>query len=320
LTLKLDDPGWLEGPDWKGIFTRSTDDFVPDHGHLMHLYMIREPGLDVVYHLHPDLVRNARKTGTGPRRSRTTPQIGGALGVPPQGQANSSPVWRHASVPFALAAPGTFRLSLPSMPAGTYNLYADVVHANGFPETLVSSIKLASEVHGRTLSGDDAAGSAPAWSKTEARSNEFRLPDGYRMEWLPVAGGLHAKRPVLFRFRLTKADGGTPDDMALYMGMLGHAAFIKTDGTVFAHVHPTGSVSMAAFMLAQQENPTNSMQGMDMGTGGESSSRLPDVVTIPYGFPSPGWYRIIVQMKHSTTVETGIFDAMVGCAGCGVNR
>ncbi len=265
LSLKLDDPGWLEGPGWKSIFTRSVDDFVPDHGHLMHLYLIHQPGLDVIYHLHPDL-----------------------------------------------AAPGAFRLALPSMPQGAYNLYADIVHANGFPETLVSSIKLASDIHGHPLAGDDAKGSAPPWNQT-ANSSEFSLPDGYRIEWLPVAGGLHAKQPVLFRFRLKKPDGSAPEDMSLYMGMLGHAAFIKTDGTVFAHVHPNGSVSMAALMLAGQQNAADGgMQGMDMGPGGESSPALSNVVTIPYGFPSSGRYRIVIQMKHGTTVETGIFDAMVG--------
>ncbi len=268
LILKLADPGWLDGPGWAGIFTRSVDDFIPDHRHLMHLYMIREPGLDVVYHLHPNL--------TGP---------------------------------------GEFRLSLPRMPAGTYNLYADVVHANGFPETLASSIKLTSAIEGGPLTGDDATGRAKPWSETAASSNEFTLPDGYRMEWLPVAGGLHAKQPVLFRFRLKKPDGGAPEDMAFYMGMLGHAAFVKTDGSVFAHVHPTGSVSMAAFMLAQEQNSTSSMEGMDMkdmGPGGDSSPALPNEVTIPYGFPSHGRYRIIIQMKHGETIETGIFDAVVG--------
>ncbi len=36
-----------------------------------------------------------------------------------------------------------------------------------------------------------------------------------------------------------------------------------------------------------------------------------NTVAFPYGFPTPGRYRIFVQMKHTTTVETGVFDASV---------
>jgi hypothetical protein len=263
LSLRLADPGWLNGREWHHVFTRSVDDFIPDHGHLMHLYMIREPGLDVIYHLHPE-----------PKD------------------------------------PGVFRLELPAMPHGTYRLYADVVHANGFPETLMSSIGLDRSTTGRELAGDDASGTAKPWPQAPARSTEFKLPDGYRMVWLPTHAELTAKKPVLFRFRLEKPDGTVPADMAFYMGMLGHAAFVKTDGTAFAHVHPTGSVSMAAFMLAQGQNSqVKSMEGMDMP--GDETARLPNEVTIPYGFPSAGRYRIIIQMKHGQTVETGIFDATV---------
>ncbi len=32
---------------------RPTDDFIPDHGHLMHLYAIRESDLGLAWHLHP---------------------------------------------------------------------------------------------------------------------------------------------------------------------------------------------------------------------------------------------------------------------------
>ena len=35
------------------------------------------------------------------------------------------------------------------------------------------------------------------------------------------------------------------------MGMAGHAEFVRSDLSVFAHVHPAGSVSMAALELAQ---------------------------------------------------------------------
>jgi hypothetical protein len=94
--------------------------------------------------------------------------------------------------------------------------------------------------------------------------------------------------------------------------MVGHGAFVKTDGSVFAHIHPTGTVAMAAFMMAnpQSRSATSSggthmnMPGMDM-----NNDPLPNTVSFPYGFPSPGAYRIFVQMKHGKTIETGIFDA-----------
>jgi len=38
---------------------------------------------------------------------------------------------------------------------------------------------------------------------------------------------------------------------------------------------------------------------------------MSNIVDFPYGFPSPGRYRIFIQMKHRTTIETGAFDASV---------
>lgn len=93
--------------------------------------------------------------------------------------------------------------------------------------------------------------------------------------------------------------------MELYMGMPGHAAFVKTDGTVFAHVHPSGSVAMPALALA---NPSQSPHAMMPGM---SMSMLPADVSFPWGFPKPGEYRILVQMKRAGQVVTGIFNASV---------
>ena len=267
LTLNLSDPGWLKPlPGRIPLFTRKMDDLIPDHDHLMHLYMLRQPSLDVLYHLHPNLVDT-----------------------------------------------GVFRLDLPTMAAGTYNLYADIVHATGFPETLVAKVSLP-KITGRPLSGDDASGAAKPWPQLSSPTSS-RLPDGYTMEWLRPAEQMHAKEPLLFRFQLKRPDGTAPLDMALYMGMLGHAAFVKTDGTVFAHIHPTGTVSMAAFMLAQQRSAGAPMAGgMDMpGMDHENTAQpaFPNEVSFPYGFPSPGRYRIFVQMKHGQTIETGTFDANV---------
>lgn len=282
LTLKLSDPGWLRPrPGRIAYFTRSVDDLIPDHNHLMHLYAIRQPGLDVVYHLHPEL--------TGP---------------------------------------GTFKVTLPAMPPGQYRLYADIVHASGFPETLVGEVQVPA-LPGRPLSGDDASGSATPWQRVAADSSAFMLRDQYKMIWLRPAK-LRVKEPVLFRFLLETPAGQAPDDMAFYMGMLGHAAFVKTDGTVFAHIHPSGSVSMAALTLAGN---SRSIQGPSSDSGKQDSTKgsvdmsgvnmenmspgsaevhaVPNEVSFPYGFPTPGRYRLFVQMKHGTTVETGVFDADV---------
>ncbi len=264
LHLKIEDPGWLK--------SRRLDDFVLDHDHLMHLYLIRQPGMDVVFHLHPEQV-----------------------------------------------ATGEFRLQMPSMPAGSYRMYADVVHATGFPETLVASITVPA-IAGRALTADDAQGTAESFAGicgAGPAANRFKLPDGYTMVWKNPSV-VAARTPEVFEFALLDAQGKPAQDTALYMGMLGHAAFIKGDGSVFAHVHPSGTVSMAALMMAAAQNEVGKNTGpASMGAmasmPGMARIQLPNEVGFPYGFPTSGAYRVFVQMKHgqgaSGTIETGTFDA-----------
>jgi hypothetical protein len=98
--------------------------------------------------------------------------------------------------------------------------------------------------------------------------------------------------------------------MELYMGMPGHAAFVRDDFQVFAHVHPSGSAPMAALNMAQaqlQGGDTSNMHGMHA----MHADGLPAEVSFPYGFPQPGNYRIFIQVKRAGKVETGIFDARV---------
>ncbi len=265
LVLDLSEPGWMQplpagqvARQNRVMFVRKMDDLTIDHNHLMHLYAIREPGMDVVYHLHPDQ-----------------------------------------------AQPEEFRDALPPMPPGTYKLYADIVHENGLPETLTASLDLPHGISsGRPLSGDDAQVAATP-IQTGMLGDTFALPDGYRMRWIHDGETIHARQGAEFQFELLTPDGKKPADMALYMGMLGHAAFVKTDGTVFAHIHPNGTVSMSAFMRAQADQGDMAMMDhsqMDMS--------IPNRVAFPYGLPSAGRYRVFVQMKHGNTVETGVFDLM----------
>ncbi len=233
--------------------SRTNTDLLPDHGHLMHLYAIREPGMDAVYHLHPSQV-----------------------------------------------APGELQTALPTMPPGQYRLFADIVHRSGFPETLTATLQIPDRFRGAPLGSEDAATTPPPLSAGDMAETDA-LPDGYRMVWDRPAA-LTANVPVIFRFTLLNAQGQSATDVVPYLGMAGHAAFVKTDWTTFAHTHPEGSAPMQAMMLA------NADAGMRMN---ETPVPVSSTVEFPYGFPSPGRYRIFVQMKHGNTVETGTFDAEV---------
>ena len=127
-------------------------------------------------------------------------------------------------------------------------MYGDVVHASGFPETLVSKIVVPANMPEVPPGPDDAAAYPPPLSAGQL-GNSYKLPDGYVMVW-DRPPTLTANTGYTFRFHLLDASGKPAADMQPYMGMAGHAAFVKTDGTVFAHTHPEGSAAMAALMLA----------------------------------------------------------------------
>jgi hypothetical protein len=255
LTLTLRDPGWLA--------TRRLDDFVADHGHLAHLFIV-SPSLDRLWHLHPE------ETTTG-----------------------------------------IFEQRLPDMPQGHYEVFTDLVHATGVPETVVAALDTAA-VQGAALTGDDSAWSIP--SAEAPRDAMAPLPDGGRMVWVRDAATLTTKRLTMFTFRVEDLTGQPAADLELYMGMPGHAIFVRRDLRVFAHVHPSGSAPMAAIAIglrslggqpAPDQPPADSVHDSHHGGG------LPATVSFPYGFPEPGLYRIFVQIKRGGRVDTGAFDARV---------
>jgi hypothetical protein len=250
----------------------NPENFIPDHGHLMHLFLIRLPYMDYMYHLHP-----ARIEG------------------------------------------GSFAESLPAILAGKYQIFADIVDGGGVPWTAVGQIDLPN-VAGPPLSGDDAQASGGPLTPTKDDAKLAPLPDGGRMIWERDSSTLRANVPMSFRFRIEDRNGKAAEDLEPYMGMAGHAAFVRSDSSVFAHVHPAGSVSMAALEMAQASilpapqgannlqpgNQASSHAGMTMPTHALSS-----VVSFPYGFPKAGLYRIFVQVKRSGHIQTGVFDAHV---------
>jgi hypothetical protein len=259
LDLLIGDPDPAAQAGWKAV---ENSDLLTDHGHLMHLYAIRWPKMDAVFHLHPV----------------------------PNGKSGFSEM-------------------LPAMPAGTYHLYADVVFRNGFPETETAILAVPAEMKGAPLGSEDASATPQAVS-AGTLGPDYRLPDGYMMVWEKPAV-LAANTPYKLVFQLLDPQGMPAADMQPYLGMAGHAAFVKTDGTAFAHTHPDGSAAMPAVMMA------NESSGLSMnGMAGESAMNMSaepisPIVAFPYGFPSTGAYRIFIQMKHGSAVETGVFDANV---------
>lgn len=251
LELSLENPNVSEVDRYGVVSTDKLvlNDLVPDHGHLMHLFLVRMPDMNSFWHLHP------RQMGEG-----------------------------------------KFAVEIPTVPAGHYQIFADIVHHTGFPETQVGEIDLPA-FSGKALVGDDAG--SPDLSPSATVS---QLGDGCRMVWERDSSLLKANVPVWFRFRIEDKNGRPATDLENYMGMAGHAAFISTDGKVFAHVHPAGSVSMAAEMMAE---------GSSHDMGAMQSAPVGSEVSFPYGFPRPGDYRVFIQVKRAGKIETGDFSAQV---------
>ncbi|GAB3252984.1 hypothetical protein GCM10027347_12490 [Larkinella harenae] len=291
---------------------------VPDHGKLMHVFLARVPGLDAFAHLHPD------------RRDLT-----------------------H------------FEAGLPQLPAGKYLLYADVVYRNGFAETLTDTVSLPElSTPNRTFQNGAKLDPDDSWLVTEpmgVKANAVGLPhlddemvlcgipgassnlsDGSTMLWTDKpAQMLEAGKPYLLKFALADP-AGKPAPLEPYLGMGGHAAIIRSDGTVYIHLHPVGTYSMAAesFLVDRIADTARSFRYPDPHVFSDSVDRyvrhlkqLPEgeknkllmaamptmshamkvtnMVEFPYAFPRAGHYRIWVQVKRNGQVLTGVFDTQV---------
>jgi hypothetical protein len=268
LALTLTDPGWMR---W-----RLTDDLVADHGHLMHLFLVRTPDLDAIAHLHPKRVDTAR-----------------------------------------------FDQAAPPLPAGSYRLFGDIVHQTGLDETVVTTLDLAGDSRAAPdLPGlsdtpdtpdtpdtrfdpDDAIAVVPRAATID--SPVFTFADGRgRLRWMapraPQAG-----QTVALEFEAEGPDGRPAPGIEPYMGMAGHAMIVARDFSVFAHIHPTGSVPMAALALVEGGGPVPDHSHHAM--------KFAPRVRFPCVFPHAGAYRLFVQIKEDGRIETAAFDIAVAPGG-----
>lgn len=265
LRLAIDDTSWTNPK-------RQWTPLIPDHGHLMHLFMVRDPTLDAFAHLHPLPLDSA-----------------------------------------------TFEAALPPVPPGRYRVYADIVHESGFAQTLVSTLDVPGATGAwRPSDADDAWWGTGAEGRGTGTAS--KLADGSTMTWERGDAPLVVDRDAPLRFVVTDPNG-RPASLEPYMGMAGHAMLTRDDGSVFVHLHPAGTVSLAALETFRLRQPGDTVRGtlakrltaMDMGRGEKGEVRSGDV-SFPYAFPKPGHYRIWVQVKRSGPILTGVFGADVAPA------
>ena len=187
------------------------------------------------------------------------------------------------------------------------------MHESGFAHTLVDTVRLPTVSRGRSVEGpvaadpDDSSAVLPPFG--EAPAAEYPLPSGrtvQRQGDVPFT----ADTETMLRFVVTEIDG-TPSALEPYMGMLSHAAVLRKDGSFFVHLHPAGSINLAAQARFEQAEGDGRGAVVPHRRHVLDRDRALNEVAFPFVFPDAGVYRLVVQVKVGDTVETAAFDVDV---------
>jgi len=204
----------------------------------------------------------------------------------------------------------------PPLPGGAYHVYGDVVHESGFGQTLTAPLAL----EPRTAEPSSGSRGDDSWHVRVVRATSGTASDRETaIRWDRGTAPLVAGRPAPLRFTVTDL-AGNPVALEPYMGMPAHAVVMRDDRSVFIHLHPSGTVPMAAKRSFDLRTPTDTIAGelsrrVTATDSAESAAHtgMPtgNVVSFPYAFPDAGKYRVWVQVKRAGRVITGAFDAEV---------
>jgi hypothetical protein len=273
LDFRLSDSSWTMRNDTAWLRSHRSSHWsplIPDHGKLIHVFMIREPDLRAFAHLHPST---------------------------------------RDSV--------SFPAPLPALPSGRYRVYGDIVHESGFSETLWTEVNLTDSVSGANAAAD--SDDASHYALAEPNGERAVLEDGSMMT-LDRGPQLVQGRGAELRFTIVGRDG-KPLSLEPYIGMAGHAVVARDDASVFVHLHPAGTVSMASQMALTMREPGDSVAGklgkrIEAGGGMRPAAQIANdgKISFPYAFPRPGKYHMWVQVKHAGRILTGAFALEVAPA------
>ncbi|HEV8150065.1 MAG TPA: hypothetical protein VGP61_07785 [Gemmatimonadales bacterium] len=264
LRFVIADSLW-QGRGWR---ERASTPLIPDHGKLMHLFLVRESDASAFAHLHP-----------------------------------------------VSADSVSFSTPLPPLPAGRYRVFADITHESGFARTLTASVELPPPLAAAAARGDPD----DAWFVGDAVDSIAPLAGGARLVWEGRPARMVPDADAGLRFVVREPDGsvGTVEP---YLGMSGHAVVVREDGNVYIHLHPMGTVSLAAAVALRERRPSDSAWGTlgrrltDAGVLGphaEHPAELEGRLSFPYAFPDTGSYRLWLQVKRKGKIATAAFRVTV---------
>ena len=217
---------------------------------------------------------------------------------------------------------GVFVSAVPALPEGRYHIFGDFVLESGAAYTVTTEVEVPAPVLD-TLSDPDDSWIYAAFGVPAAKGARSELAPGLALQW-ETPDTLIAGKDVVLAFTL-RGPRNAIVPVQPYLGMPGHAVVIREDGSVFAHLHPMGSMSMAtmqAFELRNRGDTTDDgrLRGphaampMKPARGRAAASDEPEVngsFSFPFAFPKAGRYRMWVQVKKAGHIHTADFEVNV---------
>ncbi len=211
---------------------------------------------------------------------------------------------------------GAFVSTIPPLPAGRYLVFGDIVLETGAEYTVTTSVDVPPPGIDAASDPDDSwdADSFGVPAKAGARSSLSKSVD---LQW-DEADSIVAGRDVELAFS-TRNRRGAVVPVEAYLGMAAHAVVLREDGSVFIHLHPMGTMSMASQeAFAQRDRgdttATGRLRVVDTAIARKATMAAPTMdgaFSFPYAFPKPGRYRVWVQVKLGGQVETADFEVNV---------